>query len=173
VTASPDHDPTGDLADLLGSMETHVRQAGHTARIDEQTRLNLLMGHAIFGVAVGPTFALLAISGMTSVLRRIPGSPLSLALLVGAAGAVLAVATWRRSLAWEYGALIAMLAWYALVSASLFGAVAMWLAEPGPPDWHHAPAIYPGLVYLHLAYALAAHARTLRRKGLRRTRRPE
>lgn len=170
-------DPTDALANLFDSMEMHVRRAGRTAHIDERVRLSLLLGHACFGIVVGPAFALLSLSGMTSpsfvLLRRVPGNPWSMAAVIFVAGIVLAVATWHRQRAWEYAALVAMLMWYGIVAVSLAGAVVLWLAAPGPPDWTKSPSIYAPLIYSHLCYALVAHARAIRKKGLRRPRQPE
>lgn len=172
MTAVPRRDPTERLANLFDSMSANIRAATGRARLDESNRINLLFGHAIFGILVAPTFALLSLTGMNSpsfvVLREIPGNPWSMSAVIGFAGTVLAVATWHRARPWEYGALVAMVLWYLTVSASLLGAVVLWAAEPGPLDWQHAPGIYPVLVYGHLAYALATHATTIRRKGLRR-----
>lgn len=164
--------PVDALADLFDSLDTHVTAANRHARLDEGNRLTLLFGHGIFGVLVGPGFALLVKSGMAApsfvILRHIPGAPISLAAWITVAGAVLAVATFRRQRIAEYWALAAMAAWYLITATSYVGAIALWLATPGPPDWTHAPTLFAQMVYLHLAYALLSHMRTLRRKGLRR-----
>jgi hypothetical protein len=164
-------DPTGAFANLLDDLEGRVKRVARTARLDEKNRINLLFGHAVFAMLVAPGFAMLHRAGMSgasfSLLRRIPGVPLSMAIGIGAAGVLLAVSTWHRNRMWEFTALLALLAWYVVTSASFVGAILLWVAEPGPVDWIHAPSLYAPVVYAHLAYAMAGHARTLRRKGLR------
>lgn len=164
--------PVDALADLFDSLDANVTAVSRTARFDERNRLSLLFGHGIFGLLVGPGFAILAKTGMAAptfvVLRKVPGAPWSLAVWITIAGAALAVATYHRHRLAEYMALGAMAAWYLVTFMSFVGAIILWLNTPGPPDWNHAPSMYAPVIYAHLAYTLSAHMRTLRRKGLRR-----
>lgn len=179
---APADKPVEQLTALLDGLEQRARSSQRIARIDERNRITLLFGHAIFAVLVVPGFALLSKTGMASpsfaVARQIPGAPYSLALWIGLAGCTLAVATVYRNRRWEFYALSALAAWYAMFSVSLIAAIAMWMApaiEAGGVrhfadhlDWRHAPAIYAPVVYAHLAYAMAGHMATLWRRGLDR-----
>lgn len=163
--------PVDALADLFDSLDSHVTTANRHARLDEGNRLTLLFGHGIFGMLVAPGFALLEKAGMQSpsfvILRQVPGAPASLAVWVGVAGAALAIATYFRHRIGEYAALGALALWYLTTFVSYAGAITLWVTEPGPLDWAHAPTTWALWVYAGYTYALGAHMRTLRRKGLR------
>jgi uncharacterized membrane protein len=172
------------LTDLLDGIQHRVDSSHKIAGIDERNRLTLLFGHAIFAMLVMPGFALLSKTSMSSpsfvALRHIPSAPYSLAVWIGLAGLVLAVATLHRNRRAEFWALTGLLLWYVTFSVSLIAAIAVWAAPTIEAyglahtvdhlDWGHAPAIYAPVVYAHLAYAMAGHMHTLWKLGLRRDR---
>jgi uncharacterized membrane protein YhdT len=178
---SDDDEAVRELTELLDGIEERVESTRRVAVLDERNRLNLLFGHAIFAMMVAPGFALLYHTGMASasftVARRIPGAPFSLAAWIFAGGLMLAVTTYHRYRTGEYAALAVLLAWYLMFSISLIAAVAVWLTAAIVAggltgfsehlDWSHAPAIYAPVVYMHLAYAMGGHMRTIRKLGLR------
>lgn len=164
--------PVDALADLFDSLDANIRRAGRIARHDERNRLTLLFGHGVFAMLVAPGFAMLVKTGMSSpsfvVLRQLPGAPVSLAAWIGAAGATLAVATYRRHRVAEFASLAAMALWYLTIFVSYIAALWLWAAEPGPLDWTRVPTTWAMWIYAGYTYALAAHMHTLRKRGLRR-----
>jgi hypothetical protein len=167
-------DPIDRLAGFLDRLEATASASERSARIDSANRIGLLFGHGLFAILVAPGFALLAKTGMTSasftLMRKIPGSPWSMAILIGVSGMVLAIATWHRNRRWEYASLAALGLWYTIVAVSFTGAIAVWLSDStaGELDWSRSPSFYAPVVYFHLMFVMAGHMRTLRRKGLHR-----
>lgn len=160
------------LANTLDALEAHIQATDTTMHRATKYRLGLLHLHAAYAMYIAVWFATIdkpAMSGVAwTVVRAIPGTPVTLAVLLFVGGAILAVATWRRAVGWEIVGLCLLLIWYLTITVSFGGALLWWelgLFPPGTPQ----PAPYAHGVYLHLSSLMTIHTIVLFR--IRRTRR--
>lgn len=166
MTAVPsddrDRDLIGDLAAVLDGLAGHVARADGQARRSESNRLTLLHVHAAAALLIGVTFATVNLSGSAwAVVRLIPGAPWSLAGLIASGGLLLGVSTVRRCKRTEIVALSVLATWYAIMAVSFGGSIVLWYAA-NPPSGPR-PALYPPVVYAHLAVIMLVHVWTLSR----------
>jgi hypothetical protein len=169
---SPREDDAIDaLATTLDALEAHIEATDSTMQRATKYRLGLLHLHAGYAMYIAIWFATLDTPAMAGVawtlIRAIPGSPITPAVLLFAGGMILAVATWRRALIGEIVGLCMLLAWYLTITVSFGGALLWWemgLFPPGTPQ----PAPYAHGVYLHLSSLMTVHILVLIR--LRRIR---
>jgi hypothetical protein len=161
-------DAVGRLAVILDNLEGNARVAETTIRRSERNRIGLLHVHAFFAAYIGAWFATLDDAGLSgtafTIVRAIPGVPISLALLLLTGGVILGAATWRRVVRWEMVGLCMLLSWYVIITVSFAGALVWWwlgYLPPGTPK----PAPYAHGVYAHFGAVMIIHLVTLIRKA--------
>jgi hypothetical protein len=142
------NDPVSALADLFDVMDGRIRKTDALARRSESNRLSILYVHALFALLIAPTFAALGKEGMTSsiwaLIKQMPGTPGSLALIMFLGGLILAI----------------LIMWYGTISFSFAVGIIVWLLGGGDGP---RPGLYAPLVYAHFAVIMLVHCNTLRR----------
>jgi hypothetical protein len=158
------NDPVSALADLFDVMDGRIRKTDALARRSESNRLSILYVHALFALLIAPTFAALGKEGMTSsiwaLIKQMPGTPGSLALIMFLGGLILAIATTLRDRVWEMVGLGFLIMWYGTISFSFAVGIIVWLLGGGDGP---RPGLYAPLVYAHFAVIMLVHCNTLRR----------
>ena len=161
-----DGDAISALAVTLDALDLHLQRSDATVKRSEFNRLSMLHIHAFAAMVVGPLFMALGKQGMSggswSFIRRIPGSPLVLGLILFTGGLILAVATAYGAVRWEMLGLWILLVWYATLSV-LFGAALFQWFFVGMPSAQGKPSTYAPALYGHFVAIMAVHLRTLYR----------
>jgi hypothetical protein len=153
-----------ELARTLDALDDHLRSSDASARREQRNRLSMLHLHAAAACYIGPLFTLIGEEGRRgaawTVIRLIPGSTVTLGLLLAAGGLILGTATFRRVVFGEMLGLCVLLVWYLIVAVS-FGLGALgwylgwdWVAGSRPVPYSHG-------VYAHLAAIMLVHLGTL------------
>lgn len=157
-------DPVAALADLIDAMDDHVRTSEAAQRRSEGNRISILYVHALFALMIAPAFAAYGREAMTGpiwvLIRSLPGTPGTLALIMFLGGLILAIATTLRDRIWEMVGLGFLIVWYGTISFSFSVAVLVWILEGGNGP---KPGLYAPLVYGHFAVIMLVHCHTLRR----------
>lgn len=128
-------------------------------------RANLLWVHSFAALVMAPLFAAIGEVGMRgtsfAVLRTLPGTPLSLAVVLGVGGLVLGLGCVFVSRRVQIAGLLGLLVFYMTLSIS-FGAASIQFVANGPiPGAMGVPAYYAPIVYLHISIIMAVHMTTL------------
>ncbi len=172
MTAAPmpsgaGNDPVGALADLIDALDDHMRTSEADKRRAEGNRISILYVHALFALMIAPAFAALGRKGMSGpiwvLIKSMPGTPGSLALIMFLGGLILAIATTLRDRVWEMVGLGFLIMWYGAISFSFAVAVLVWIIGGGPGP---RPGLYAPLIYAHFAVIMLVHCHTLRRMML-------
>lgn len=152
------------LARTLDALDGHLRSSAATARREQRNRLTILHAHALAGIYIGPLFTLITEEqrrgAAWTVIRLVPGSTVTLGLLLFTGGLILGVSTLQRHLVGEMAGLCVMLCWYLTVAVSFgLGAAGWYLGW----DWVDGsrPAPYSHGIYAHLFTILLVHLATL------------
>lgn len=163
-----DTDPVGALADMLDQIDVSVTRTHRRARLDEDTRLNMLKVHGAWAIVTALLFAANGQDGTSGpiyqFLRWLPGFPYSMAALLLVGGLILLPATIARHRPLEMVGLVMLMAWYGTIGIGFLVPVATWSAHavaallsglplpPGKPGMH-APGVYNhfcNVIFVHL-----------------------
>src|SRR5574343_856804 len=142
--------------DLVEDRLRQTRAAQAAAQMllgrNEWNRLWLLALHGTFGTLIGLAFLPTISAGQSwTLLRHIPGFPVTMGLLLATGGLVLVPATIRRHRLSEMLGLAIMMSWYATMSIGFLVAIVLWYRHPTGPR----PAVYPPLLYGHWLVTMA------------------
>ena len=152
------------LARTLDALDEHLQVSDATVKRSERNRLTILHLHALAAVYIGPLFTLVTPEGRAgaawAVIRLVPGSTVTLGIMLFLGGLILGVATFQRAVRWEMVGLCVLLGWYVVVAVSFgLGAAGWYLGW----DWVGGtrPVPYSHGVYAHLASIMLVHLGTL------------
>jgi hypothetical protein len=166
-------DRIDELAATLDALDQHLQHSDAAVRRSVRYRLTLLHLHAVFAVYIGLQFTRVDDATMASpswaVIRSVPGSPISLGLLLFTGGLILGISAWLRRIIGELVGLCLLLLWYLTIASSFGGALLWWrlgLLPPGTPP----PAPYSHGIYLHLSAVMVVHIGALIRIHINRKR---
>jgi hypothetical protein len=159
-----DDDPVGRLAATLDALDVHLKRSDADVRRSVRYRLTLLHLHAVFAVYIGIQFTRVDRTTMAvapwAVIRSVPGSPVSLGIVLATGGLILGMGAWLRNIPAEIAGLCLLLLWYLTIATSFGGALLWWrlgLLPAGTPQ----PAPYSHGIYLHLSAVMIVHIGSL------------
>lgn len=165
---SPERDPVDVMVDVVSGFERFVTKARSSEGRSLKYRANLLWVHALAAMTMAPLFAATGKSGMSSpsmaVLREIPGTPTSIAVLLGAGGLVLGLGCIVDLRRLEIVGLVILSMFYLILSVSFAAAGVKFYFFDGVGA---KPTIYAPVVYLHLTIIMGVHMGTLISRGWR------
>jgi len=146
---------------VVDDLETYVWTTHWRERNGTRYRLNLLWLHAGAALVMAPLLSATGPDGLTgpsfAFLRELPGTPYSLATILGLGGLVLGWGCIFRHKTTEMVGLALLAVFYLIVGVSFAVPPIEWLIERGPVK----PPSYSPILYAHLALIMVAHIRGL------------
>lgn len=169
-----DDETSRRLAAVLEELREQSRVDAAAVRSGERYRLNLLIVHGAAALLISVLFmgskaALIGPSWLA--LSKLPGFPYSLGFILSLGGFVLLSGTLVGSTRSEMVGLAIVGIWYAMTGAGFAIPAAEWVgaaviaAQRGELHVGPMPALYPAIVYMHLAVIMCVHLWTLRFRG--------
>lgn len=145
------------MIDVVDGLEEYVIISADTETHGTRYRLNLLWIHAIAAVTMAPLLMYTGKDGLNgpslSFIADLPGSPLSIALMLWVGGLILGMGAVFRAKRTEMVGLCFLATFYILFAVSLAVPPIRWLAGDGGMK----PAFYAPILYGHMATIMAVH----------------
>lgn len=150
-------DPVDALVDVVDGFAKYVSESEKSMREAARYRGSLLWVHALAATLMAPLFGYTGRDGMVgpafAFLRTIPGSPASVAVILGVGGFILGMGSvigLKRTTIVGLGILAF---WYCLVGISFMVPIFRYAAGLTPAK----PTLYAPVLYLHLTIIMAVH----------------
>ena len=163
---APQQEESADvMADLLDGFTSYVHGAEKGLRNAGRYRSNLLWVHAVAALLIAPLFAATGRVALADpsfeVLRHIPGTPGSLANIIGLGGFVLGVGGILDDRIVQIIGLTLLGVFYATLAVTFAGAILFYLTG----QLTVKPILYQPVLYLHLTVIMIVHVAGLLRRG--------
>lgn len=150
-------DAIDGMMGVVDGLQDYVITSAGRERHGTRYRLNLLWIHSVAALLMAPLMILTGRKGLAgpsfNFLREIPGSPASVAVLLGLGGIILGMGVIFRAKRTEIVGLVILAMFYLIMSISFAIPATRWLLHMDKIK----PPLYGPVLYLHITLIMGFH----------------